>query len=197
MLWNDEVSPSFKTLNFLLSLPTWTRKFLAKALPLPERHRISVSAGLEALTSRGLFEKIQLKNSLRDGILKVMEKNALDLIISPVMPFPAPRKNIAPNLITGSAYCSFWNLVEFPAGAVPFGVETGENTHRYNDENDIILKLVKNNLYSSIGMPIAVQVIGRPYQDELVLRGMTELAKLKRTSRQLPVPKIDVRSGFH
>ncbi|CAG7716399.1 unnamed protein product, partial [Allacma fusca] len=39
--------------------------------------------------------------------------------------------------------------------------------------NDIILKLVKNNLYSSIGMPIAVQVIGRPYQDELVLRGMT------------------------
>lgn len=36
-----------------------------------------------------------------------------------------------------------WNFVDFPAGVIPFGVETGRNIDDYNDEGDALLRLAK------------------------------------------------------
>lgn len=36
-----------------------------------------------------------------------------------------------------------WNLVDFPVGVMPFGVETGQNIDSYNDEGDALLRLAK------------------------------------------------------
>lgn len=42
-----------------------------------------------------------------------------------------------------------WNLVDFPAGIVRFGVETGENLDSYGDEGDAMLKLAKEVMIRS------------------------------------------------
>lgn len=39
-----------------------------------------------------------------------------------------------------------WNFVDFPAGVIPFGVETGQNIDNYNDEGDALLRLAKEVL---------------------------------------------------
>lgn len=36
-----------------------------------------------------------------------------------------------------------WNLVDFPAGVVPFGRESGKNIDAYDDEGDNALKMAK------------------------------------------------------
>lgn len=36
-----------------------------------------------------------------------------------------------------------WNFVDFPAGVIPFGIETGQNIESYNDEGDAVLRLAK------------------------------------------------------
>ncbi|CAG7728124.1 unnamed protein product [Allacma fusca] len=104
MLRNDEIGPSAQTLNLLMSLPSWKRRFLTRILPLSDRMRITASAGLDAEQAGGLYSKIGDKDSLRDGILKNMERYSLDLIISPVMPFPAPRKDVAYNLFCNNVF---------------------------------------------------------------------------------------------
>ncbi len=40
-------------------------------------------------------------------------------------------------------YTAFWNLVNFPAGTTPFGIESGDNIENYDDQSDVIFKLVK------------------------------------------------------
>ncbi len=41
------------------------------------------------------------------------------------------------------AYSAFWNVVDFPAGIVPFGFETGKKVSLYDDQGDMALKLAK------------------------------------------------------
>lgn len=36
-----------------------------------------------------------------------------------------------------------YNFVDFPAGVIPFGVESGENIANYNDEGDALLRLAQ------------------------------------------------------
>lgn len=42
-----------------------------------------------------------------------------------------------------------WNFVDFPAGVIPFGIESGGNIDNYNDEDDALLMLAKEvRMYS-------------------------------------------------
>ena len=89
------------------------------------------------------------RDQLRAGILRQME--SVPILISPVSAGPA-FKHGEGNWRSGEKECyrdtmrhSQWlNLAGFPGAAVPVGMATE-------------------------GMPIGVQVIGRPYEDELVL----------------------------
>jgi len=104
-----------------------------------------------------------------------MEDDTLDLILCPAFPFPAIRVDDAANLLFAIVYTMIWNLVNFTAGIVPFGMESGEMVDSYNDEGDAMLKLAKESTKHSKGMPIAVQIVGKPFKEELVLRVMCEL----------------------
>ena len=45
--------------------------------------------------------------------------------------------------------------------------------------SDMLMKIVKKSAEApdAIGLPLGVQVIGKPYQEELVLHAMTELER--------------------
>lgn len=94
-----------------------------------------------------------------------------------------------------------WNLTDFPAGIVKFGNESGTRIADFDDEGDLFLKIAKKvikfiiiflvlyfklvlkmnffitekSIRNSINMPIGVQIVARPYKEELVLRAMVEL----------------------
>ena len=75
-----------------------------------------------------------------------------------------------------------WNLLDFPAGVVPIGVESGQHVTDDvggDDSSSNFTKLARQHMKESVGMSIGVQIIGKPYQEELVLRGMVELERFK------------------
>ena len=45
----------------------------------------------------------------------------------------------------------------------------------YPSTGDFVFKIVQNACKNAAGLPLSVQVIGRPYQEELVLHAMKEL----------------------
>jgi len=102
------------------------------------------------------------------------------LILSPVFPYPAVKlQDGYANAMFGIVYTMIWNFVNFPAGVVRFGTFKGTGVDSYNDQNESILKMAKEAVSESAGMPINVQIIGTPYKEELVLRAMMELEKLQ------------------
>ncbi|VDK34194.1 unnamed protein product [Dibothriocephalus latus] len=106
-----------------------------------------------------------------------------DVIICPTFAFPAPLASTAEIFLnTSLLYTALYNLVDYPAGVVPVGAVTPEDVKTavklkedYQRSGDRINAALANMQIGSEGLPLAVQVVGRPMQEELVLRVMKEI----------------------
>ena len=70
-----------------------------------------------------------------------------------------------------------WNLLNFPAGIAPitkWSKEDAEAMANY-PKDDIAYRMVNSYCTDADGLPLAVQVVGRPFKDEQVLRLLREL----------------------
>ena len=77
------------------------------------------------------------------------------------------------------AYSTYWSALELPCGVVTLGVVNHDETN-YRDqieenEADSFNYYAKKAMNQSAGLPIAVQVIGNPNKDDMVLEVMKEL----------------------
>lgn len=113
------------------------------------REFIALATGETALTYDGFLNACGERDSLRAEILRQMED--VTLLLSPVSSGPAFRHGEGnwrsgerENYRDTMRHSQWLNLAGFPGAVVPMGV-------------------------SREGLPIGVQVIGRPYEDELVL----------------------------
>jgi Asp-tRNA(Asn)/Glu-tRNA(Gln) amidotransferase A subunit family amidase len=101
-------------------------------------------------SGESLLETWLRRDELRERILRQMRK--YPVLICPVAAIPAFRHGEREWQVDGKtvkyldawSYCEWFNLLGFPAVAVPCG-------------------------YSAEGLPIGVQIVGRPWEEEVVL----------------------------
>ncbi|CAG7817001.1 unnamed protein product [Allacma fusca] len=132
-----------------------------------------------AQRSEVLWEYLNRQRAIKHDVLDRMKKLNLDLILAPAFPYPASTIEDTETLINGCVYTCTWNLVDFPAGITPFGTETCTKIDSYDDQGDFYLKLAKKGIKLANGMPIGVQVVGKPHHEEQVLRILAELEVYK------------------
>ena len=160
-----------------------------------------------SLTSRGpgkLYPKpkniheyhniITQRDRQRDTLNRAWRNANIDVLICPAWAFPAPPvhevRNLSPAVWTTQA----WNYFDLPAGVVQSGSVTSgdlKKEWKLQDKSTISEKFQAACLRSragSEGMPIALQVIGQPWREELVLRGMLEVCLLYTSA--LPTKRI-------
>lgn len=111
-----------------------------------------------------------------------------DVIICPVCAFPAMPKNVS-TLFCSPAfiYSALYNILDFPAGSLCVGyvnqhdldVAKEEAQQAKRDGN----RMWKNILefQKDVDLPLGIQVVGKPFQEEVVLRVMRELERLNQT----------------
>lgn len=109
-----------------------------------------------------------------------------DAIVLPPYAFPALRHGTALHLLLGASHCFLANLLDAPAGVVPWGVVTDddEQSERATRRSSwaIPQRFAKQNAIGSSGLPLAVQVVSRPNREEIVLAVMNALeAQSKRS----------------
>ncbi|ODM93445.1 Fatty-acid amide hydrolase 1 [Orchesella cincta] len=138
--------------------------------------------GADVKTAGDLWDMIYEKRAITQDLLKRMDEAGLDLILSPAFPFPAIKLHDTHALLSGAVYTMIWSFVNFPAGVVRFGTESEAGFQSYDDGGHFEFKLAKAAMSESAGMPINVQIIGRPFKEELVLRAMLELETYKISS---------------
>jgi fatty acid amide hydrolase len=128
-----------------------------------------------AQKSEVLWEYLHEQRNIKYKVLDKMRDLNLDLILAPTFPFPAARVEDSEKLFGAASYTCIYNFLDFPAGVTPFGTESCTKIDSYDDEGDYTLKLAKEGIKFSKGMPITVQVIGKPFKEEMVLRVLNEL----------------------
>uniref|UniRef100_G3PDL4 Fatty-acid amide hydrolase 1 n=1 Tax=Gasterosteus aculeatus aculeatus TaxID=481459 RepID=G3PDL4_GASAC len=148
--------------------------------------------------------ELLVKGLLADGANRLVQKlegGPLDPCLrEQVMPYYLPNwlkktlsfllKPVVSSLLHMCAlsYTALYNLLTFPAGVVPVSTVTAgdeEELGRYEGHHqDHWDKLLKQAVGGSEGLPVAVQCVALPWQDELCLRFMKEVERLVQQSRK-------------
>uniref|UniRef100_A0A8C9ZPY9 Fatty-acid amide hydrolase 1 n=1 Tax=Sander lucioperca TaxID=283035 RepID=A0A8C9ZPY9_SANLU len=111
----------------------------------------------------------------------------IDVLLCPVIG-PAYNFLFCGKLSTALPQTMLYNLLTFPAGVVPVSTVTAEDEeelrHYKGFFQDYWDKLFKQAVSGGEGLPVAVQCVALPWQDELCLRFMKEVEQLVKQSRK-------------
>ncbi len=119
----------------------------------------------------------------------------LDLIIGPPVGMPALVHGASADLLTAGAYAPLYNVLGYPTGTLPFTrVRSGEESHR-RSSIDGVDRAAKKTEHGSVGLPIGVQIIARPWCEDLVLDAMAALESVARDRSDYPLTPIDPQSS--
>eukprot|EP00747_Dinoflagellata_sp_TGD_P222479 gnl/TRDRNA2_/TRDRNA2_94188_c0_seq1.p1 gnl/TRDRNA2_/TRDRNA2_94188_c0~~gnl/TRDRNA2_/TRDRNA2_94188_c0_seq1.p1 ORF type:complete len:583 (+),score=94.26 gnl/TRDRNA2_/TRDRNA2_94188_c0_seq1:50-1798(+) len=104
----------------------------------------------------------------------------LDLLLAPVHVLPAHPHMTSKDISPTCCYSALYNLLDYPAGTVPVTTLRPEDSQWECPIRDSILEpkiraVYAKSLAAETPFPVGVQLVGRPYKEELVIRGMREL----------------------
>uniref|UniRef100_A0A3Q3CYR4 Fatty-acid amide hydrolase 1 n=1 Tax=Haplochromis burtoni TaxID=8153 RepID=A0A3Q3CYR4_HAPBU len=107
----------------------------------------------------------------------------IDVLLCPVI---GPAYNLF--YCTAISYTVVYNLLNFPAGVVTVSTVTAKDEeelkHYKGCYQDMWDKLFKEAVTGGEGLPVAVQCVALPWQDELCLRLMKEVEQLVKKSKK-------------
>ncbi|XP_042072984.1 uncharacterized protein LOC106632720 [Haplochromis burtoni] len=111
----------------------------------------------------------------------------IDVLLCPVIG-PAYNFLYCGKLSTAASYTMLYNLLTFPAGVVTVSTVTTKDEeelkHYKGCYQDMWDKLFKEAVTGGEGLPVAVQCVALPWQDELCLRLMKEVEQLVKESKK-------------
>lgn len=116
-----------------------------------------------------------------------------DAILCPACPLPAYTHGSSRNLTTAGAYSLLYNVLGYPAGVVPVTrVQQGEDMGR-PPSRDVVEGTARGVEVGSLGLPIGVQVVARPWREHVALAVMRTIAEDASQGSGYPAWPPDVR----
>uniref|UniRef100_A0A3B4FC05 Fatty-acid amide hydrolase 1 n=1 Tax=Pundamilia nyererei TaxID=303518 RepID=A0A3B4FC05_9CICH len=182
------LDPSLKRQVFTHSLPKWFKKILSFLLkPVSPRLSSNVSAICGVRSVSDLWKQhAAVEDYIQETIAHWRSCN-IDVLLSPMIG-PASRLLHADKVSTAVSCTMLYNLLKFPAGVVTVSTVTAKDEEElkhykgcYQDSFD---KSLKEAMTGGEGLPVAVQCVALPWQDELCLRFMKEVEQLVKESKK-------------
>ncbi|XP_035700175.1 vitamin D3 hydroxylase-associated protein-like [Branchiostoma floridae] len=126
-----------------------------------------------------LWQRLVEREEYIREFLAAWEEAGIDVLLCPAYPIPAFKYKGAPALSETVLYTNIFNLLNFPAGVVPVTKVTEEDDRLLDDytgfDNDIFDRFVRKATKGAVGMPVAVQCVALPWQEEECHRLMKEV----------------------
>lgn len=174
---------TYKSLKRLADLPNFIRKLVRPLLWLVGEHRLAHistdirSGGLSALE---YYDKNADLINFQKAYVSFMATQRLDAILCPTLPFPAFKHRLSKELTPCLCFTFLANLLRWPAGVVPTTtVRPGEDFYDVESlpprQKDSMTKFAIDMVEGSVGLPLTVQILALPNQDELCLHIMKVL----------------------
>lgn len=168
--------PSLGMLLTLAGLPTPLRAGLRGALKAAGQPTLALFLDHCGFTRvRDHWPRVERLAALRQQALALLDDAGLDLLLGPPFALPALRHGSTRDLGLAGSYSIAVNALGWPAGSLPWSrVRPGEESDR-QPGRDLVFKLAARIEQGSAGLPVGVQLIGRPWQDAVVLAAMQAL----------------------
>lgn len=110
----------------------------------------------------------------------------IDLVLMPAYGVPAVRHGASANMPVAGTYSLLSPVLGYPAGVVPVTrVRATEESGR-TKSSDVVRKTAFEADRESAGLPVGVQVMGRPWRDEVVLAAMRLIEQAARKGADFP-----------
>ncbi|XP_074076435.1 vitamin D3 hydroxylase-associated protein-like [Macrotis lagotis] len=181
-LYGDKLSYAISSMVSMLQIPDFLKCLLSWILrPVDPRTAMTLSAFRGVGTPKNLWEQhVDVEDYQKEVMSEWTEKN-LDVMLYPSLG-PAYDKGTTNKAGGPVSYMALFNSLNFPIGVVPVGTVTEQ------DEEDLALyhgyygdsvdKNFPKVIAGSVGLPISVQCVALPWQEELCLRFMKEVETL-------------------
>jgi fatty acid amide hydrolase len=137
-----------------------------------------------------LVEGLRAYQRLFAFAMDAADGGPLDAIVAPPVGLPALVHGQSINVSTAGAYAPLYNMLGYPCGTLPFTrVRAGEESERAPSRDRL-----ENGAYvcerGSAGLPIGVQVIGRPWREDVVLAAMRTIERVARGNDDYPTTPV-------
>ena len=134
----------------------------------PTRFRKLIKAATNDTLSH-LVESLERMEKEKRKYEKLTIENRLDAWMMPGASLPATLHSQASHLLGSATFAQFFNLLRYPAGAIPVTIVREDEQYYECGFEDEMTRECKRAMENSAGLPIGVQIGCRPNRDELVL----------------------------
>ncbi|HEY5131984.1 MAG TPA: amidase family protein [Bradyrhizobium sp.] len=145
-------------------------------------------------SAAGYWQAVEDQMNYRAKFRAALDAQAggpVDLVLMPAYGVPAVRHGASANMPVAGTYSMLSPVLGYPAGVVPVTrVRTDEESGR-KKSFDVVEKTAFEADRGSAGLPVAVQVMGRPWRDDVVLAAMRVIEQAARRGAEFPAaPKL-------
>ncbi|KAM9831391.1 fatty-acid amide hydrolase 1 [Neosynchiropus ocellatus] len=163
-------------------LPLWLRRIMAFFLkPVFPRAASFLKASIGTGSVEALWRLHGENEDYISNTIALWRRSNIDVLLCPMIG-PAYNHMYCGRLTSVLSYTCIFNLLNFPAGVVPVTTVTAEDEeelrHFKGYSQDLYDKLFKEAVSGGVGLPVAVQCVALPWQEELCLRFMKEVEQL-------------------
>jgi len=190
LLRGNKVDPRISPLLLTARMPRWLRGAFSFVLEsLGQSHSAALMRRFASGSADEYWRTIETIAMFRSDLLRSLEEadgGPIDLILCPAYAVPAQRHGAAKLMPLPGAYATLANVSGFPAGVVPVTrVRPGEESDR-PASRDLVERVAGATERDSAGLPIAVQVIARPWRDHVALAAMAQIEAVARKQPDYP-----------
>jgi len=190
LLRGNRVDRRLRPLLLIAAMPLWLRAIAGVALDGLGQRRLARNLRRFAPgTADAYWLTVETIANFRRELLQSLESadgGPIDIIVCPAYALPPVRHGATEMMPMPGAYIPLANVAGFPAGVVPV-TRVGANEESDRPQSrDLIDRVARQTERGSAGLPIAVQVIARPWRDHLALAAMAQIETAARTQPDYP-----------
>jgi fatty acid amide hydrolase len=190
LLRGNKIDRRIRPLLLTAGLPSALRSVLSSALEaIGQRRSAATMRRFASGSADEYWQTVEAIGNFRRELLRSLEQaegGAIDFVVCPAYPVPAVRHGATEMMPMPGSYAPLANVSGFPAGIVPVTrVRQGEESDRAASR-DLVDRVAREAERGSAGLPIAVQVIARPWRDHVALGAMTAIEAAARKQPDYP-----------
>ena len=179
LLRGNTIDPRVRSLLLTASAPTWLSSLAAAVLGVLHQSRAAATMRRFAPGSADHYwQAVAAIAQFRLDLLHALDEaegGPIDLLLCPAYAVPAQRHGASLLMPLPGAYAPLANVSGFPAGVVPVTRVRADEESDRPASRDQVDKVARETERGSTGLPIAVQAIGRPWRDDVVLAAMARI----------------------
>jgi fatty acid amide hydrolase len=172
-LEGEEPLDMYKTILSSSSLPSFIVSLLSGIMKCTGEQRLNLL--MNACKPKSTYEYYKYVSelqSLKHQFIDQWNQSQLDCIICPASALPALQHSASKDLTASVSYTFLYNAIPLPAGVIPM-THVREDEQSYTcSHNDRLTQFARRVCEQSAGLPIGVQIVTKPWEDELCLNIM-------------------------